>query len=181
MCCRRELCDEWGCPYLHWVHNNCGDRPAQGAFWANLACPHPAATSPTSFLPTDSDRLATSEKNCPLKQRNYSVFFCWSALSEHICTLDSQSLNVMFCFIHIIVSKITLQAAKLLKCTQVVQRVQSPFLKKEIKQKFLYGLAETYHSDMMHTAPAWNSLPEASSVRYRSHWSPTKPWDFAFR
>lgn len=95
-----------------------------------------------------------------------------------------QSFNVMFCFIHIIVSKITLQAAKLLKCTQVVQRVQSPFLKKKKynnKKKFRYGLAETYHSDMMHTAPAPNSLPEASSVRYRSHWSPMKPWLFAIR
>lgn len=41
----------------------------------------------------------------------------------------------------------------------------STFEKKKYNnnKKILYGLAETYHSDMMHTAPAPNSLPEASS------------------
>lgn len=183
MCCRRELCDEWGCPYLHWVHSSCGDCPVQWAFWANLACPHPTATSPTSFLPSDSDRLATSQKNCPLKQRNYSAFSCWRiyihALSEHICTLDSQSFNAMFCFIHIIVSKITLKAAKLLKCTQVVQRVQSPLLKKRntTKKNFFMVLQR-------HTTLTWCILHQPQTHCQRQVVSDTghteAPWNYGF-
>lgn len=73
VCCGRESCDEWGCPYLHWVRNSCGDRLAQWVCWANLACPHPDAASPTSSSHSDSDWLATSKENCPLEQRNHNA------------------------------------------------------------------------------------------------------------